>query len=174
MSDGERKATARAAYLAGVALQEKGACPNALPRFETAQRYYAAPTHLLHIGQCQAAMGKLVEATETYETLSHMSLASDASDAFHQAQDEGRRELQRVKPRVPTLRVQTTPPPTSLSGLMVKMNEITIPNELLGVLRPVNPGAYKVTVSANGYKETSQRIELGEGASQAVLLTLTK
>lgn len=174
MSEGERKANARAAYMAGVSAREKSGCPAALHFFETAQRYYPAPTHLLQIGQCQAATGKLVDASETYETLSRMALANDASDAFRQAQKEGRDELARLKPRVPTLKVQITPAPTSLSGLLVKMNDVTVPNELLGLQRPVNPGTYKVSVYASGYKETSQRIDVGEGASQSVTLTLTK
>lgn len=174
MSEGERKANARAAYMAGVAAREKSGCPAALSLFETAQRYYPAPTHLLQIAQCQAATGKLVDASETYETLSRLTVANDASDAFRQAQKDGRDELARLKPRVPTLKVQITPPPTSLSGLVVKMNDVTVPNELLGLLRPVNPGTYKVSVTASGYKEASQRIDIGEGASQSITLTLTK
>ncbi|HVH48052.1 MAG TPA: PEGA domain-containing protein [Labilithrix sp.] len=174
MSESERKATARAAYMEGIALQDKGGCPNALGRFETAQKFYSAPTHLLHIGQCQAAIGKLVESAETYETLARTPLTKESPDAFHQAQEEGRKELARIKPRIPTLRLQTIPAPSSLSGLVVKMNGNAIPNELLGIVRPVNPGTYKVTVWAAGYREATQTVDIGEGAAKAVELKLAK
>jgi hypothetical protein len=174
MSEAERKATARAAYLAGVALQEKGSCPGAIPRFETAQRYFPAPTHLLHLGQCQAAVGKLVEASETFESLSRAQIGSDASEAFRQARDEGRRELTKLKPRIPTLRIQTNPAPTGLPNLVVKMNGMTLPNEVLGVMRPVNPGNYKVSAAAAGYRDATQSVDVPEGASQSIVVTLTK
>lgn len=174
MSDSERKATARAAYLEGISLQEKGNCPEALPRLETAQRFFAAPTHLLHIGQCQAATGKLVEAAETYEDLARKPLAKDAPEAFRQAQDEGKKELTAIKPRIPTLRIQIVPAASTLSSLVVKSNGNAIPNEVLGIVRPVNPGHYKVTVWAAGYKEASSEVDVGEATAKVVDLKLVK
>src|SRR3954452_12837142 len=53
MSESERKASARALYAEGVQLQERADCQHALPRFESAQKLYDAPTHLLHIAECQ-------------------------------------------------------------------------------------------------------------------------
>lgn len=174
MSESERKATARAAYLEGVKLQEGGNCAEALPRFEAAQKFYSAPTHLLHIGQCQAATGKLVEASETYETLVRMPLGKDSPDVFRQAEDEGKKELLQIKPRIPTLRVQITPAPSSLSSVVVKLNGRAIPNEVLGITRPINPGKYKVTVWAAGYREASETIDVGEGSPRAVDFKLAK
>lgn len=174
MSESERKATARAAYMEGVRLQEAGNCGEALPRLEAAQKFFSAPTHLLHIGQCQAATGKLVEAAETLETLSRLPLGKDSPDAFRQAQDEGKKELGQIKPRIPTLKVQLTPAPNTLSSLIVKLNGNAMPNELLGIARPVNPGKYKVTVWAAGYKEASETVDVVEGSLRAVDLKLAK
>jgi hypothetical protein len=174
MSESERKATARAAYMEGIGLQEKGSCPEALPRLETAQKLYPAPTHQLHIGQCQAATGKLVEAAETYEELVRISLTKESPDAFRQAQEDGKKELVQLKPRIPTLRVQVVPAPTTLSSLVVKLNGNAVPNEVLGIVRPVNPGHYKVTVWAAGYKEASSEVDVGEATAKAVELKLVK
>ena len=78
MSEGEKKAAARAAYTEGVDLQEKGKPAEALSRFEAAQKLYDAPTHLVRIAECQALTGKWVEASETYETLAaHLTVAPD-------------------------------------------------------------------------------------------------
>src|SRR4029079_17321704 len=78
MSESDRKATARAAFQEGVQMQEANNCKEALNRFETAQKFYPAPTHLLRIGQCQTTLGKLVEAQETYETLTRQSIQANA------------------------------------------------------------------------------------------------
>lgn len=174
MSESERKATARAAYMEGIKLQDAGQCPEAIPRFETAQKFFAAPTHLLHLGQCQAATGKLVEASETYETLARVALAKDAPDAFRQAQEDGKAELSKIRPRIPTLKIQLTPDAKTLSSLVVKLNGNAIPNEVVGLARPVNPGLYTVTVWAAGYKEASAKVEVGEGTAKAADIKLTK
>ena len=78
MSDTEKKAAARAAYQEGVKLQDEGKASEALVRFESAQKLFSAPTHLLHIAECQALTGRLVEASETYETLEEMIEANSA------------------------------------------------------------------------------------------------
>lgn len=174
MSDSEKKATARAAYLDGVALQDAKNCQEALARFETAQKYYPAPTHQLHIAQCQAATGKLVEAQETYESLVHATLEKGAPDAFKQAQDDGQKELTALRPRIPTLRVTVTPDAKGLSQLIIKSNGNPYPNELLGIARPTNPGHYKVTAWAAGYKEATAEVDVAEASPKVVELKLVK
>ncbi len=174
MSESERKATARAAYQEGVRLQESGGCPDAITRFETAQRFYPAATHLLHLAQCQSATGKLVEASETYETLVRTPLTKESPEAFRQAQDDGKKELGALRPRIPTLRVQVVPAPNTLSSLVVKLNGHAVPNEVLGIARPVNPGRYKVTVWAAGYKEASSELDVDEGKPKTMDLKLAK
>jgi hypothetical protein len=174
MSESERKATARAAYMEGIKLQETGNCPEALIRLETAQKLYSAPTHLLHIGQCQSALGKLVEASETYETLVRIPLTKESPEPFRVAQDTGKKDLAAIRPRIPTLRIQLTPAANTLSSLVVKLNGNAIPPEVLGIARPVNPGKYKVTVWAAGFKEASTDVDVGEGTAKAAELKLTK
>lgn len=174
MSDSERKATARAAYLDGIAMQEKNNCAEALSRFETAQKYYPAPTHQLHIGQCQSQTGKLVEAQETFESLVHATLEKGAPDAFKQAQDDGQKELTALRPRIPTLRVAITPEAKSLSQLIIKSNGNPYPNELLGIARPTNPGHYKITAWAAGYKEATAEVDVAEASPKVIELKLAK
>jgi hypothetical protein len=174
MSESERKATGRAAFLEGVKLQDSGNCPDAILRLETAQRFYPAPTHLLHLAQCQAATGKLVEASETYETLVRTPLTKDSPDAFRTAQESGTRELTTIRPRIPTLRIQLTPAVNTLSSLVVKLNGGPLPNEVIGLARPVNPGNYKITVWAAGYREATAEVEVGEATARVADLKLQK
>ena len=151
MSEGEKKAAARAAYIEGVTLQDKGSPAEALARFEAAQKLFDAPTHLLHIAECQALTGKLVEASETYETLARKPLGKDAPEAFVQAQEQGKAELQALRQRIPTMRITVKPEPQSLQNLQISINDKQMPTELVGIARPVNPGTYKLTASATGW-----------------------
>jgi hypothetical protein len=151
MSEGERKAAARAAYTEGVALQDKGQPVEALTRFEAAEKLFDAPTHLLHIAECQALTGKLVEASETYEALIRKPLGKDAPEAFVQAQEQGKAELTQLRQRVPTMRVTVKPDPASLQDLQITMNDRRIPAELVGIARPVNPGTYRISAAATGW-----------------------
>jgi len=170
LSETERKAAARAAYAEGVALQQQKDCASALPRFETAQRLFDAPTHVLHIAECQAATGRLVEAQETYATLGHLTLEPKAPAAFREAQDTGRAELAKLKPRIPTLRLATNPPAPSLTALVVQVNGVGMPAYLVGIARPLNPGRYRVTATAAPGRTATGEIELKEGETKSLEL----
>lgn len=175
MSDTEKKAAARAAYQEGVKFQDEGKAEEALKRFESAQKLFDAPTHLLHIAECQALTGRLVEASETYETLARKTLPPGSPDAFTQAQQQGQAELAPLRARIPTLRVTTKPGPQQIQNLQVNVNGVNMPNELLGIARPLNPGTYRFSAQAVGWS-TAQSIDvpLGEKEQKSVELTLVQ
>ena len=150
MSDSERKASARAAYQEGVELQAKSSYPEALARLQYAQRLVDAPTHLLRIAQCLASTGKLVEAQESYELLTHRELQGNAPEPFREAVEVGRRELADLRPRIPTLRIEMKPAPSTLRNLVLQLNERPVSNDVIGIARPVNPGTYKISATAWG------------------------
>jgi hypothetical protein len=174
MSESERKAIARAAYQEGLGLQESGKCSEAVAKFEVAQEFFPAPTHTLHLAQCQATTEKLVEAAENYESLSRTQVTKDMPDAFKQAIHSAKKEGPAVRKRVPSLRITLTPAPSTLTGLTLKVNGATFPVEVLGIARPINPGKYTVAVSAAGYKEAIYDVDVAESASKSVDLKLSK
>jgi hypothetical protein len=173
MSEAEKKAAARVAFAEGVAHQDKRDCAQALPKFELAERLFDAPTHLLHIAQCQALTGRLVEAQETYATLSHMTLPPQSPQAFKEAKEAGRVELGKLAPKVPTLRVETNPSVTTLKNVVVKVNGTQMPAELIGVARPLNPGKYRVTVTASPSRTGTAETELKEGEAKSLEVKLS-
>jgi hypothetical protein len=173
MSEAERKAAARSAYAEGVQLQGAHDCAHALPRFEAAQRLFDAPTHVLRIAQCQAETGMLVEAQESYSTLSHLTLAPQAPEAFREAKEKGRTELARVSARVPTLRVITNPAGATLKNVVVQVNGTQMPAELLGVARPLNPGRYQVKVTASPNLSGAAETALKEGQALSLEVRLS-
>ena len=173
MSDSERMASARAAYQEGVELQAKPSYSEALARFQYAQRLVDAPTHLLHIAQCLASTGKLVEAQESYETLTHRELQGNAPAPFREAVEVGRRELAVLQPRIPTLRIEVKPAPSTLRNLVLQLNARPIPNDVIGIARPVNPGAYRITATAWGIQPSKPvEITLEESVAKTVEIKL--
>lgn len=175
MSESERKSSARAAYLEGLELQAQGSHAEALGRLQYAQKVFDAPTHLLHIAQCLAATGKLVEAQETYETLTHRDLPPDAPGPFREALEAGKRELSELRPRVPTLRIEVKPSSSTLRNLAVSMNGKPLPNEVLGIARPVNPGTYQLTATAWGIAPARPAsVQLAERDAKTIELKLGK
>ncbi|MBX3233918.1 MAG: hypothetical protein KIT84_34090 [Labilithrix sp.] len=175
MSDNEKKAAARAAYTEGVELQDKGKYAEALADFEKAQKLFDAPTHLLRIAECQEKLGRLVEAVETYETLSRLPLEANAPDVFKQAQAQGAKELETLRPRIPTLRVNVTPEPSTLPNLQINLNDKTMPIETIGIARPINPGQYKITATASGWGTRAPvDVDVKEKDAKSVDVTLEK
>jgi hypothetical protein len=175
MSETEKKAAARAAYQEGVKLQDDGKYADALARFESAEKLFDAPTHLLHIAECQALTGRLVESSETYETLIHKALPAGAPDAFTQAQQQGQAELPALKARIPSLRVTVKPGPQQVQNLQVNVNGVNMPNELLGIARPLNPGTYRFSAQAVGWSTSAPiDVPLGEKEQKSVELTLVQ
>ena len=173
MSETEKKAAARAAYQEGVKLQDEGKYAEALVRFESAQKLYDAPTHLLHIAECQALTGRLVESSENYELLARKTLAPGSPDAFTQAQQQGQAELPALRARIPSLRVTVKPGPQQVQNLQVNVNGVNMPNELLGIARPLNPGTYRFSAQAVGWSTPSSvDVPLGEKEQKSVELVM--
>jgi hypothetical protein len=175
MSETEKKAAARAAYQEGVKLQDDGKYADALARFESAEKLFDAPTHLLHIAECQALTGRLVESSETYETLARKTLPAGSPDAFTQAQQQGQAELPALRARIPSLRVTVKPGPQQVQNLQVNVNGVNMPNELLGIARPLNPGTYRFSAQAVGWSTSAPiDVPLGEKEQKSVELTLVQ
>ncbi len=174
-SEGERKSQARILYQEGVKQQEGGNYTEALAKFEAAQKLYNAPTHLLHMAECQAMLGKLIDATENYRVLSRMTLPADAPQAFVAAQQQGAAELPAVEARIPQLKLEIKDPPiATLKNLQITLNGKPVPVELVGVSRPIDPGKYKINAFADGYviKDPTGEIPLAEKEKRVVQITL--
>jgi hypothetical protein len=173
MSESERKSSARAAFQEGVALLDKSPA-EALGKFQAAQKLFDAPTHVFRIGQCLALMGKLVEAQEVYEVLTRRDIPANAPDAFKDAQEQGRKELEKVRGRIPTLRIVVVPAPASVQNLVLSVNGAVMPIELVGVARPVNPGTYRVSATARDLKTAPVELKVEESTQKSIELKLSR
>ena len=171
ISDGDRQA-ARELFMAGVRAQNEGKFQEALAYFERSRRVVDAPTNVLRIAQCEAALGKYVEAVESYRELARFPLASDAPQAFHDAQAQGAAELPTVESKVARLTLDVTPSDAHIQSVNIDGEAIHV--ALVGVARPVNPGTHRLQVHAEGFVVEEQLFTLRPGETQRLNLVLKR
>ena len=169
VSDADR-AAARELFVEGVKLQEAGNFADALDRFQRAQAVFSAPTHLLHIAECDAALGRLVESAETYRTLVRTPLPAGSPQAFLTAQQQGATELAQVEPRIPSIRLLVKP--ERVARLTIHIDGQPMSAALVGVQRPTDPGMHTVVVTAPGYARNEQKVTLVEKETKDVSVAL--
>jgi hypothetical protein len=169
VSDAER-AAARDLFKQGDQLQRAGNFADALDRFQRAQQVIQAPTNVLRIAECQAALGKLVESAESYRTVVRWPLAAGAPPAFQSALDQAKGELAQIEPRIPRLLVKVTPAGVANQSLVI--DGTTVPGALVGEPIPLDPGEHKVTVTAPGYASPEQSVALREREARTLNIEL--
>lgn len=169
VSDADR-AAARDLFNKGVELQNQQKFADALDHFERSQKVVNAPTNLLHIGQCQAALGRLVESAEAFRAAARFQLAPGAPAPFVAAQNEANTQLATIEPRIPELKINVQP--KDIPTLTVAIDDQPINSALVGVSRPVNPGTHKVSASAPGYTKAERTVDLKEKQKLEVTLSL--
>jgi len=166
----EERAGARAAANAGLDAIAAQRWADAVSYFEKAESLVHAPTHLLNIARAHEKLGQLVEAREAYMKVVREELAADAPKAFQKAQADARTELAALEPRVP--RVSVVVQGAGDLPVKVHMNGTPVPDGLVGVPRPLNPGSYEFQAFAEGAKSNPSTLLLRESAAETIVLTL--
>lgn len=166
------KATARQLATDGIQLFQKERFADALDKLERAEALFDAPVHLLYIARCHAKLNHLVEAAEAYRRLVRSELPVKAPQTFKDAVADGQRELPDIEPKIPTLRVDVTP--ANAKDLRLTIDGEDVSTAVIGVDRPVNPGAHVVEVTAAGRSAVSQKVDVAVAAKQVVKLQLPR
>jgi hypothetical protein len=164
------RAAARQLFKEGDELQRAGKLTEALDKFQRAQQVFSAPTNVLRIAECEAALGHLVVSAESYRALVRTPLPAGSPPAFQAAVDQGRAELAQVEPRVPKLVVQVEP--TSVPAPQLQIDGQAVPAALFGEPFPLDPGPHKVLVYASGYLSTEQTVVLKERETRSLQVPL--
>jgi hypothetical protein len=160
ISDADRLA-ARDLYNQAAALQLEGKFEEALGPFMRSFEVFPAPTTALHVAQCQASLGHLVEAKEDYEALLGATVPEGSPPAFYRAQDQAKVELDALDPRIPRIRI--TADTEQPRGMLVSVDGVALSRALLGAARPVNPGTHHVLANAPGRAKSEQVVTVQEG-----------
>ena len=167
----ENIAAARTLGIQGVQLADAGKCPEAIEKLQRAESLHHAPTILDRLGECQVAVGELVEGTENLNAVVREPLAANAPKVFHDAQDRAQKVLASATPKIAHLVIRITPAEAKAS---VAVGGKAVPDALIGSDRPTNPGTHEVTATAAGYKPASTTVTLAEGGRQDITLLLER
>src|SRR5688572_31584617 len=165
----EDKAAARTLGTEGIKLANAGNCEAAVDKLARAEALYHAPTILGRLGECQVALGKLVEGTENLNRVVREALPSNSPPAYAQARDRAQGVLDAALPRIAKLKIVVEP---SVDGLEVLVGDKPVPTALLGAERPTDPGTHQIVARAPGYRPASAEVTLVEGGAQSVSLVL--
>ena len=165
----EDKAAARTLGTEGIKLANTGDCEGAVDKLSRAESLYHAPTILGRLGECQVALGKLVEGTENLNRVVREPLPANAPPAYAQARDRAQGVLDSALPRIAKLKIVVEP---NVPGLEVLVGDKPVPTALLGAERPTDPGTHQVVARAPGYHPASAEVTLIEGGAQSVSLVM--
>lgn len=166
-SDADRAAARQLGYQ-GVEAYQAG-------DFETAERHLSrafdvvpVPTLGLWLGRALTKNGKLVEAAEAYREVGRIEVKQGKVAAQKQAQKEALAELEQLEARIPSANIDIAGAPRE--AVRVAVDDTPLPNALLGVARPMNPGTHRITAQ-HASQVIEQTLELSEGAEERLTLT---
>ncbi len=165
----EDKATARELAKEGIAAEQKGDCATAIDRLERAESLFHAPPHLQFLARCYGKVGRLVDATETWRRLTLEPLPANAPPAFKDAITEAKLELPKLEPRLGHLTLRAA---QKYDGFAAEVDGKAWPTAALDVPRIIDPGKHVIRARAIGYKTSEESVDIGEGKSESVTLTL--
>jgi hypothetical protein len=165
-SDAEKAAARQLATQGGQSLAANKYA-EALDLVTRAESMYHAPTHVSMIAKAQAGLGHYVAAREAYIKLSREELAPNAPAAFKAAIDDAKIQLPIVEAKIANLRIVIRG--GEGKKLAVKIDDKPVPDAIVGVYAPVDPGKHDVSVSTGG-APVHASIELGPGDKKDVAL----
>jgi len=169
-TEAENKAAARALGLEGIQLAMDGNCEAALDKLTRAHQLYFAPTIAVWLGECQIDQGQLVAGTETLQRVVREPLTATSPAAYRSAQMRAQTLLDENLPRLANLTIDVEAPAGAQYQVMV--DGMPLPGALVGVARPIDPGAHEVAASGQGLQPVSESITLPEGQADKLTLTL--
>ena len=170
--DAETRSTARDLATQGAQAFEAGQFAQASDFFRRAHELVPAPSIALLQARSLAKLGNLVEAIDVYEQTARLKLADDAPEAYSQAVQTAHVEVEEVRRRVSRLKL------TLLGVAQGEAPQVTIddkpmPVVLLGVERPINPGAHHIAVTVDGQARAARDVTLVEADSTLVELDVS-
>ncbi len=166
----EEIAGARAAATEGAKAFNEGRYADAVDMMTRAESIVHSPVQKLYLARSLVKLGKLVKARETYLKIRRAGVAADASEAVRRAVGDAEKELQLLEPRLPyvTAAAQGAGP----LPVTVTMDGVAIPQALLGVPLPIDPGKHVFQAFAEGKKSLEKSLTIAEGARETVVLDL--
>jgi hypothetical protein len=168
--DAETRTAARDLATQGAQAFEAGHYADAADFFKRAHELVHAPSIALLEARSLAKLGQLLEAIDIFEQTARFKLSEDSPEAYAQAVETARHEVEDVRKRVPRLKLTLVGVTPNQEAPQVTIDDRPTPAALLGVERPINPGSHRIAVRVAGQLRTSRELSLLETESYQVEL----
>lgn len=152
----------------GLVLYQKEDFAGAVVKFEAAENIVPAPTIMLQHGRALERLGRWVEAVGKYRTVAEAEIKPTTPWQQRNAKVEGARELDRLGPRLPKIRIVVSPPGEAPT-LKVDGRDFQIP--LTGDF-PLDPGNHVVEARRRDGSEARRSIIAEADKTSTVELVL--
>ncbi len=122
-----------------------------------------APGTMLNLGLCYELLGKYATSIRWFRK----AQAAAAENGLTEVEDAAKAHTVTIAPKVPVVHVTLAAP----SGSEVRVDGITVPPTEYARVE-VDPGSHAIVGRSTGFRETLERVEVGEGDRVAVELTV--
>jgi hypothetical protein len=163
-------AAARELAIEGLKLAETGQCIPAVDRLSRAEKLHHAPIVLGRLGECEIAIGRIVDGTEDLRRLLREVVPSNPTPALVKALARAQGVLDQSKGRIALLNISVREPATNVT---VTVDGQLVPQALFDRGRPTDPGEHNVEATAPGYLKASRVVNLTPGEKQELNFRLT-
>lgn len=163
--------SARELYKQGKELRAAGDIKGALEKFKAGHALGQTPVTGLELGRAHMDLAQLLEAREVFLSIARLPVQSDEGEKSAGARTEAAQLAEQLRPRIPSLTVRVSGAPAGSSPI-VTVDGVTIPVAALGTPRKLNPGSHDVTAKSTGGVEERATIELKEGETKELPMTI--
>lgn len=167
---GDRETT-RALLAEGDRLVAEKDFEAALRAFSGAAAIITVPTTVIEVGRMQEALGQLVEARDSYLKAARIAPAPGEPAPFAVAREEATALAAGLAERIPSVAVSIGALDPGVQPI-VTIDGARLPSEAALLPRKLNPGSHSVVVNAAGYMEAMRTIDLHEGETRTVEISL--
>lgn len=142
---------------------KQGSFADACPKLEESDRLDPAVGTLLYLGECYERVGKTASAWATFREAASLATTSNQPDRARVASARA----QEIEPKLSRLAVELSPEVSKIPGVTVKRGTQRVEPSLYGTPLPVDPGEYRIEVTAPGYETWSTPIKVEAGGASA-------
>lgn len=163
-------AAARSLAVDGLKLAQAGNCAEAVPKLERAEKLYHSAMVASRLGECDVALGRLVEGTEILRKVLREPQPADPPPALVKAIERAQRVLEAAKPRIAGITIKVA----NVQDMSMKVDGTAVPAALVDTEIPTDPGEHSVEVSAPGFLKSATHVSVSEGEKKSVTVTLSR
>lgn len=170
LSDAER-AGARSAANQGADDFDQGKWADAVDMFSRAEAIVHSPIHLSYIARAQLKLGHWVEAYELFNRIKREQVAPPVPAPVAAAIADANKQLAKLDEEMPSVSVNVKGGDPKTAN--VTMDGAAVPNALLGLFHPINPGVHRFRATSASAASNEVTVDVKPSSRQTVDLVLS-